>query len=391
MTWHYLGCRRFSFQPLLLCLSSVGLLVVSIHVEGAGYKFTDLGTLGGTYSIGYGINDSGQVAGLSKLPGNVEWHATRWDSTTPTDLGTLGGRDSYAVGINNAGQVVGYSFTADGGGQNQHHATRWDGNTPTDLGTLGGRNSSAYGINEAGQIAGWADRSDVVASRATKWDGTTPTDLGTLGGHDSFAFGINNAGQVTGDGFLADDLTRRATKWDGATTTNLGTLGGVNSHSYGLRINDVGQVIGGTWLTLANGPLRATEWDGATLLELGSLGGRNSSALGLNNLGQVVGESNILGLGYENLHATLWKGTVAIDLNSLLDADGLPPGWYLSSARDINENGWITGQAVNRLTGEEHAYVLSLPVVPEPDTWGLMVIGVGISGLVICRRRNAVA
>ena len=58
-----------------------------------------------------GINNSGQIAGHSKLVGSPRFHALLWaDSlSTPQDLGTFpDGTDSYAFGINNLGQVVGY-------------------------------------------------------------------------------------------------------------------------------------------------------------------------------------------------------------------------------------------------------------------------------------------
>lgn len=67
--------------------------------------------LGGSDSAGFGINDSGVMAGQASTPARV-FHAAIWSdpNSAPQDLGTFaGGSNSYGTGINNAGQVVGYS------------------------------------------------------------------------------------------------------------------------------------------------------------------------------------------------------------------------------------------------------------------------------------------
>src|SRR5688572_21138522 len=128
----------------------------------------DLGTLGGTTSVGQAINNAGQVTGYSKTTGDVAEHAFRYSGTpgaggTMLDLGTLGGRYSLGWGINDAGFVVGHAYPLVGDAV----ATLWltdAGNTPVDLDawldatnpTLGGywALTEAVAINNKGLIVG---------------------------------------------------------------------------------------------------------------------------------------------------------------------------------------------------------------------------------------------
>ena len=119
---------------------------------------TDLGTLGpflGGNLDALGINDRGQVVGLSTAP--IGEHAFLYRDGVMTDLGTLGqfsGASSIAYGINNRGQVVGVSDTAD----RFKHAFLFEDGVMADLGTLpGGNYSYANAINDRGQVVGWSD------------------------------------------------------------------------------------------------------------------------------------------------------------------------------------------------------------------------------------------
>ena len=116
------------------------------------YTVTDLGTLGGTSSTAYGINNSGQVVGYATTGGDAAAHAFLYSGGSMQDLGTaLDGTYSDAIGINNSGQVVGDS---DGS------AFLYTGNGPIqDLNTLVSPTSGwtleyAYGVNDMGQIVG---------------------------------------------------------------------------------------------------------------------------------------------------------------------------------------------------------------------------------------------
>jgi len=351
-------------------LLSGSLLAHVIQANAQTYTFTDLGTLGGTNSYANAINNAGQVVGWSYLTGDNEYRATLWNGTTATDLGTLGGGGSMANAINSSGQVAGYSYTTSNAA---YHATLWDGTTPTDIGPVG-RNSMAYGINDSGQVVGFTQSKFDVSYYAAQWNGSTWTDLSSElnSQFSSSAYGINNAGQVVGSSYGLNASTT-GTSWSGTTTTNLGTLSGATA------INSAGQVAG----TIGSGQnvTHAALWNGTTTINLDSLGGPNafSHATAINNAGQVVGWSDIgtYTSEYDN-HATLWNGTTAIDLNSFLSASDVTAGWKLIGANGINDSGEIVGYAYNSISGANHAFLLA--AVPEPETYAMMLAGLGLLG-----------
>jgi len=71
---------------------------------------TDLGTIGGAYSLALAMNDAGQITGFSQAPDQSE-HAFLYSHGSMTDLGTLGGNYSYGLAVNNAGHVTGYALS----------------------------------------------------------------------------------------------------------------------------------------------------------------------------------------------------------------------------------------------------------------------------------------
>jgi probable HAF family extracellular repeat protein len=73
-----------------------------LYSEG---NFTDLGTLGGTFSVANAVNDAGSVVGNSTITGGQN-HAFVYDDGVMTDLAPST-RASTANGINNHGQIVG--------------------------------------------------------------------------------------------------------------------------------------------------------------------------------------------------------------------------------------------------------------------------------------------
>jgi probable HAF family extracellular repeat protein len=261
---------------------------------------TDLGSLlgGENQRMATAINASGQVAGISSLPGNATNHAFLWDDGTVTDLGDLGGEVSYAYGINDVGQVVGDSYIPG----YLWRAFIWQGGVMTDLGALGSGESHATAINNSGWVVG---RSTTFVGSGTEHafiykDGTM-SDLGNLGGNGTYATAINDVGQVVGYGFTATGQLH-AFLWQDGIMSDLGNLGGARSLAFG--ISDDGQVVG--YINSVDGGMYPFRWQNGTTTDLGTLGGSTGVALGINDRGQIVGHSLLSGDSED--HATLWSG-----------------------------------------------------------------------------------
>lgn len=116
-------------------------------------------------------------------------------------------------------------------------------------------------------------------------------------------------------------------------------LGALAFSAYSAALNNHGQVIGYTAVYApgpGNWPNRAFFWqnDGRGMRDIGTLGGTNTSAGGINDRGQVVGGSQIL--GDAESHAFLWQdnGGGMIDLGS-------PGGPAFATA--INRDGQVFG------------------------------------------------
>jgi probable HAF family extracellular repeat protein len=70
---------------------------------------TDLGTLGGTNSVAYDINDLGQITGMASTPDDARMNTFLYSDGIMTSLGDLmccSGRPNFGIGINNSSQIV---------------------------------------------------------------------------------------------------------------------------------------------------------------------------------------------------------------------------------------------------------------------------------------------
>lgn len=318
--------------------------------SAAVYSITDLGTLGGTFSAGKGINASGQVTGLSTSV-DGQYHAFIYDGIM-RDVGLPG--FSYATAINDAGNITGFYVAPNG----SNHPILFDG-TVHEIATFPAspypKGGIGLGINNHNQVTGNLDFEISSIAGLFSYQGAFLFDgslhgLGTPQNPSSSGFGINDNGQVTGSS------NNHAYLYDGVMH-DLGTLGGPESE--GFAINSLGQITGISLVAEGSEFEHAFFYDGTVMHDLGTLSGMDSSAgQGINIHGQITGYSYRLGV---SSHAFIYDPAHGmVDLNSLIDPNS---GWVLAEGTAINDGGLITGDGV--INGETHAFLLTPISVPE--------------------------
>ena len=293
--------------------------------------------------IAYSINEKGQVAGVKGASAMV------WTGRTSAILENLSDgfhMPSVARGINNAGTVVGFSGADNG----RHHATSWDSADSLNALDLEPARegvdfvSYAWAANDANQAAGYTQYSNGSPTQATRWSGGERTELGAIfDGKSSYGFSLNAHGVVVGQSEM-DEHTYHATKWEGGAPVDLDAAKGDSVRSVALDINDQGVVVGNsTHCGAAGCDLSATIWKGTVGTDLENIAGyRESQALAINNQEQVVGHA----LTADNAQrAIIWAGGSSRDLNSLVNESLRNVGVKLINANDINDKGWIVGEA----------------------------------------------
>lgn len=230
-----------SFQTNLVCLPflwSKGVLAV-------------LPTLGGNNAQASGVNNRGDVVGVSETanldacsPNFLQVEAALWRDGNIIELPPLpGDPDAQAFAVNDGGEIIGLSGCATGA----VHALVWHNGTPLDLGNLGGEMFNVpSAINKLGQIVGQSDLFGDATHHAFLWDKGVMTDLGTLAGYGaSVGNGINNRGQIVG--FGDNGMSQVALIWEAGVATDLNTLIASNPDWFlaeALSINDRGEITG---------------------------------------------------------------------------------------------------------------------------------------------------
>ena len=376
------------------------------------YTVIDLGTLGGTYSFGFGINILGDVVGAAATPAQTDGFdatATLWSQRNgkigPTNLGALGPPhfpacptcNSDAAAVDAFGGVAMGSEigTLDPNGEDfgqfdpanpTHRITRgaiWRNGTMTVLPNLpGGNNANAFWANNLGQVSGFAENGtfDSSCSQVTPYqvqrfqpviwkpNGQLQRVLSPLtakGDTVAFALTINDFGETVGASGLCattglppaainNTTATHAVRWEpDGSISDLGSLGG--AANIASSINNLGEIVG-TAQSPKDGTVHTFRWTRLTgMLDYGAFPGAVATVAGcchtINDIGQIVGFTVEPTNPYFG-RAIIWQGTQPKDLNAFVRDAG--PFVQLTGAFSINDLGVIVCQGVTT-AGELHA------------------------------------
>lgn len=285
-------------------------------------------------SIGYSVNDSGVVVGVSSFTPhpivNGDVNGFRFQSGSGIQsIGTLtngtnSGKDSICFGVNNSGHIIGASAYPSVPGDNRPNIGLpapflTVSGVKSDLVNLGTPSNIQYeaasGINNAGTVVGgpyynatmWMWKPSVLGSVAgSRYDLGAP-----VGGISSFAYCISSDGRIGGSYNTADGRVH-ACVWTPSTSN--GTSGSFAAEPALLPgcndmavkgINASGIAVGTCWYTDVNGVKSnyvAFQWNTNTgvVSSLNSLATSGASGLhlaeanGINDAGQVVGKATFV-------------------------------------------------------------------------------------------------
>ena len=372
---------------------------------------------------------SGNFTPLQQQQARVNNPNTRY---TIQDLGVFGANPTVPGGplvVTNSGRISGAAVMG-----SAEHAVLYYGGQTIDVGTpaLGG-NSMGYGVNESGATVGQAEDTAPALSTTEDFCGfqffgfsTSPTPcvpfvwqngqmlrLPTLGGVNGWATEINNSGMIGGSAETTtvdpncpapQKYQFKPVVWSNGAVQALPTGNDIDGEVW--AVNDLGQAAGATGNCAPFNPLgalylnptHAVLWQRGAAIDLGNLGGTtNNLPHGMNNLGQVVGESDLAGdqtahaflsspgtrmqdLGavgsdtfsfgfgindpgaivgvsanadFSVVRAFIRQNGTLVDLNTLVTGNN---SLYLLTACFINAKGQITGIALDA-SGQEHAYL----------------------------------
>jgi hypothetical protein len=271
------------------------------------------------------------------------------------DLGSLGGSYTGAYALNEAGQVVGYSSYYVSGGSSHDRPVIWSNGTIRDLLPSGYTLGRATDVNESGTVVGWAVRSSDFFIVPFTWSASTGfRALPTIAGeNNSGAMAINDAGIVAGYS------GRAAVIWENGVLRVIQSV--PDRFNTAVDVNSSGVVIAVETVTQTGGSPRSLQWSAASGVQfLPTLNGSAGSVAAINDLGMIIGNGPTP--TDPSSHPFIIDGGVARELVSTL-------GRVTVTA--LSEVGHIVGQDANNRgflrdpSGFET--IICTPVVPAPQ------------------------
>jgi len=389
---------RFSLSVGLVAFLSIP-SILAAQGASARYAVTDLGTLGGSYSFAYGLNNAGVVAGGAATASQTDFFSQTgflWSRGQIISVGTLGGAacldcNSEAGGPNAAGvsPVISETATLDSNGEDfcgfgtfrQCLGAIYKNGSLIPLAPLaGGNNTQAYWTNQGGDTVGFSETgtedgncimpSQLYRFSAVKWgpDGT-PHPLNPLPDDTvSFALGINNVGQAVGVSGLCSNTTfppnntpggTHAVFWDSnGTPVSVPDLPNAVGNNVASSINNRGDVVGTQ--VISDGTVHAYLWSKTSGLQ--DIMFPNAFVTVTPCCHSINDSDQATGFAFDENgpQAFVWKKGSFTDLNTVLPAD---TPWYIFNTASINEAGQIAASGFNINTGEMHAVLLT-PISP---------------------------
>ncbi len=333
---------------------AAALLMGLASIAGAqtSYSYTDLGTLGGTMSQANGVNDAGQMVGISSLA-NGQQHGFYWSgSGAIVDIGTLGGTGSYASEINNGGDIVGSASLASGA----NRAIYCSSSSPAALVDL----NTVVTSTDNGNPADW-----VLTNAWDINDSRRVIGIGTRGGTTHGYLLDMNTGLLTDLGSLRPDgindlPTPQLSCWpaSAAGAVLYPSLTNLLPMIRAFSINDAGAVVG--YLGNSHAAFRSAA---GVITDLGSFYGL-AQGYSINNASpaKVVGNSQYSQPGRSvSNRAFRWTvgGGAIQDLNSVTLNLGKKP-WVLVQARCVSDTGYIA------CSGEKSGVTRAFRLNPNP-------------------------
>lgn len=291
-----------------------------------------------------GISNAGAVAGdyfVNGLPSR----AFLYSEGEFTNLGTLGGSYSSAVALNDDGAVVGTSYTQDG----RNHVFLYQNGKMSDL-TPAAENSTVVDINNLGQVVGTVDNRPFLYADGELVDPNTLLDPNAYW-RMTTPIAINDAGQILSNGCDEQNFCYVISRFDPvAGVPPIPEAPGAMMLLAGLAA-----------LAAAAARRRARAWAAAMLAMLPLLAsaapahyayapasGKYSAAFGLNNAGQYAVNNHAPEVPFET--ASISGGTNPVGL------DGL--GGKGAQIRAINNKGEAVGISTTA-DNEVHSFLYS--------------------------------